>query len=114
MDSFLEASNGFGLSNLPWGVFSRLGQPQRRSVGVALGEFVVDVSALVEAGLMSGPILSQAGMDCMASGNSLNKLMSLGPAAWTEARATLQRLLSRQEGVLRDNCRLRGEALLHE
>ena len=115
MEFFLEAKIGFGLANLPWGVFSRQGQPQRCSVGVALGEFVVDVSALVDAGLMTGPILSQAGMDCMASGTvSLNKLMSLGPAAWTEARATLQRLLSRQEGVLRDNCHLRAEALLHK
>ena len=113
MESFIETKNGFGLSNLPWGIFSRLGHPQRLSVGVALGEFVVDVGALVEAGLMAGPILGQMGMGCMAPGtSSLNKLMALGPPAWSEARATLQRLLSRHEGILRDNGNLMGKALV--
>ena len=117
MDSFIETKNGFGLSNLPWGVFSRLGpqaQPQRSCVGVALGEFVVDVGVLVEAGLMAGPLLSQTGMECMGPGtSSLNKLMALGPPAWSEARATLQRLLSQHEGIMRDNSRLMGQALVH-
>lgn len=58
-------SGGFGLNNLPWGVFRRCGSTSdaagRPAIGVALGQHVVDVSALQQAGLLSGPILSKAG-----------------------------------------------------
>ena len=42
----------------------------------------------------------------------LNAFMALGQPAWKEARATLQRLLSAGEGVLRDDAALREAALL--
>ena len=38
--------------------------------------------------------------------------MALGPPAWREARATLQRLLSTGEGALRDDAPLRADALV--
>lgn len=38
--------------------------------------------------------------------------MALGRPAWAEARATLQRLLSADEGVLRDDAPLRAAALV--
>ena len=38
--------------------------------------------------------------------------MALGRPAWLEARATLQRLLSAEEGRLRDDVRLRERALV--
>ena len=44
---------------------------------------------------------------------TLNSFMSLGRPAWLEARHTVQRLLSAGEGALRDDTRLRGQALLH-
>lgn len=43
---------------------------------------------------------------------TLNEFMSLGKPAWQEARATLTRLLSSSEGVLRDNEALRREAIM--
>jgi fumarylacetoacetase len=43
---------------------------------------------------------------------TLNSFMALGRPAWAEARATLQRLLSSEEGALRDNATLRREALV--
>ncbi len=66
MDSFVsgagagDAANGdFPLENLPWGVFSPTGSAAGgRRVGVALGDSVVDVGALQQAGLLSGPHLS--------------------------------------------------------
>ena len=39
---------------------------------------------------------------------TLNSFMGLGPPAWSEARATLQRLLSVDEPTLRDNADLRA------
>lgn len=43
---------------------------------------------------------------------TLNAFMALGPPAWQEARTTLQRLLSGEEGALRDSCTLRSAALV--
>lgn len=39
---------------------------------------------------------------------TLNAFMGLGRAAWTEARARLQKLLSAGEPALRDDVELRG------
>ena len=38
--------------------------------------------------------------------------MAMGRSAWTEARTTLTRLLSAQEGILRDNKELMEMAVL--
>lgn len=43
---------------------------------------------------------------------TLNGFMALGRPAWAEARATLTRLLSAGEGVLRDNPDLQRECLI--
>lgn len=43
---------------------------------------------------------------------TLNAFMALGPSAWSEARQTLQRLLSSREGVLRDNSHLLRRVVL--
>lgn len=40
---------------------------------------------------------------------TLNAFMGLGLAAWKEARATLQTLLSEENPILRDDCALRAK-----
>lgn len=59
--------------------------------GVAIGEYVLDLSEIASAGLFDGPLLKNS--DCFNQPN-LNKFLSLGRPAWKEARATLQKLLS--------------------
>lgn len=56
----MEISNesDFALENLPYGVFSD-GKGGRRRVGVALGEYVVDLGALERRGYFTGPELDQ-------------------------------------------------------
>ena len=89
MDPIIDAIDGFGLHNLPWGVFTSNADPTARPrIGVALGSSVVDVGVLAAAGLFTGPLLGgrrpQNGTTsgrshashCMASG-SLNALMAL-------------------------------------
>ena len=44
--------------------------------------------------------------------DALNSFMELGPAAWAEARATVTRLLSASEAVLRDSAELRRKLLV--
>ena len=61
--SFVEVApdSDFPLENLPYGVFSRRGSSARH-VGVAIGDYVLDLSLAAAAGLLSGPLLS--GGDC--------------------------------------------------
>ena len=85
----LPDDTGFGLDNLPYGVFSREGEPAR--VGVRLGDSVVDLGALEAHGLLAaagggrGPVFGQP---------ALNAFMSLGADAWDAVRGRLQDLLS--------------------
>ncbi|TKY72224.1 Fumarylacetoacetase protein [Spatholobus suberectus] len=98
----------FPIQNLPYGVF----KPQPISPprpGVAIGDYVLDLSEITSAGLFDGPLLKNS--DCFLQPN-LNKFVSLGRPAWKEARATLQKLLSATEPTLRDNAVLRQKALI--
>lgn len=106
----VDPSSHFSLHNLPYGIFSTAANPTPRP-GVAIGDNVLDLSAVAQAGLFSGPVLSSSSQ-CFQQ-PTLNSFMSLGRPAWLEARHTVQRLLSAGEGALRDDTRLRGQALLH-
>ncbi|MFP5481024.1 MAG: fumarylacetoacetase [Alphaproteobacteria bacterium] len=88
--SWVESANApdcpFPLNNLPCGVFS-LGDEAPRC-GVALGEMIVDVSALEAEGLLAlegGPYLDVP---------FWNELMAAGPAVWAALRARLAELLA--------------------
>ncbi|PSC75747.1 fumarylacetoacetase [Micractinium conductrix] len=78
--------------------------------GVAIGDSVLDLRAVAESGLFAGPLLSSH--TAVFQQPTLNAFMALGRPAWLEARATLQRLLSAEEGRLRDDVRLRERALV--
>ncbi len=86
--SWVETANRpdhpFPLNNLPCGVFSAGQEPR---CGIAIGDFVLDVSALEKAGLLSldgAPLLDEP---------SWNKLMAAGPAVWSAMRKRLTALL---------------------
>ncbi len=75
----------FGIATLPYGVFST-GDPQRRRVGVRIGDHVLDAARAAEtAGMESGICWEQP---------SLNHFVSLGPHAWSAARAWLTQVLT--------------------
>jgi fumarylacetoacetase len=107
LKSFIDVprDSHFPLENLPFGVFKPRDGAAR--VGVALGEYVVDLSVLEEAGqfrdLQSGEVLSQ---------NSLNEFLALGRPAWRKVREILQKLLSAETATLRDDRKLR-ERVFH-
>jgi len=107
MKSWLETANEpeceFPLRNLPYGVFSRDGEPGR--CATAIGNLVVDLAALEAAGLV--------GADGTFARPALNDFMAMGPARWAAARARLTSLLAADgDSVLRDNPPLREAALL--
>jgi fumarylacetoacetase len=76
---------GFGVANLPYGVFRRAGEAPR--VGVRYGDGVLDLAALAADGLLE----DRAGA---FSQPALNAFMAQGPRAWAATRDRLQRLLS--------------------
>jgi fumarylacetoacetase len=97
----------FPIQNLPYGVFRRRsGGPA--GVGVAIGDSVLDLAVLDDAGLLQVPLLR--GHRVFAAGK-LNPFLALGRTVWGETRAVVSRLLRADEPALRDNARVREQAL---
>ena len=110
MTAFLDlpADTGFGLDNLPYGVFSRAGEPPR--VGVRLGETVVDLAVLETHGLIAA---AGASRQPVFGQDALNAFMALGADAWEAVRGRLQDLLSADgDDALRGSETLRAQALV--
>eukprot|EP00795_Rhopilema_esculentum_P013347 gene13347-4197_t len=103
----VPADSHFPIQNLPYGIFSTQDNPKHR-IGVAIGDQVLDLSVIKD--VFSGPAL--VNHQSVFDQPTLNAFMGLGKAAWTEARQTLQRILSANEGYLRDNADLRSRCLV--
>src|SRR6476620_564476 len=104
LKSFIEVSpdSHFPLENLPFGVFQpRQGKPR---VGVAIGDLILDLSALEELGHFRSPEFQN---QKVFSEDSLNSFLALGRPAWRKTREILQHLLSADTPILRDDARLR-------
>ena len=71
-----EVGCDFPIQNLPFGVFRRAGSDEAYRGGVAIGDQILDLSAAVAGGLLSGA----AAKACEEP--TLNTLMSLGRRAW--------------------------------
>ncbi|KAH7623478.1 hypothetical protein Ndes2526B_g01915 [Nannochloris sp. 'desiccata'] len=111
--SFVEVApqSHFPLQNLPYGVFSTANDPSPR-IGVAIGDYILDLRAISKAGLFKGPLLrDQKTVGCLEQ-STLNAFMATGRPTWLEARSTIQHLLSVDEPLLRDNQHLCAEALV--
>ncbi|WP_326951877.1 fumarylacetoacetase [Amycolatopsis sp. NBC_01286] len=75
----------FGLDNLPYGVFSVGGAPERR-IGVPVGDRVLDLTAAAaETAASFAPLLTSG---------VLNPLLAAGPATWREVRESVREWLT--------------------
>lgn len=106
----VDSESHFPIQNLPYGVFRpRPGAAPR--VGTAIGELVLDLSAIEEEGLFED-------LEIRAkrpfSRGELNTFMSMGRQMWMSARETISNLLRDDEPVLRDNADLRQRAFFHQ
>ncbi|XP_060566997.1 LOW QUALITY PROTEIN: fumarylacetoacetase-like [Ruditapes philippinarum] len=99
----------FPIQNLPYGVFSTTSNPKPR-IGVAIGDQILDLSVVKT--LFEGPVL--ASQQNVFEESTLNALMGLGRAAWTEARETIQECCQANEPILRDNAALRQRAFVSQ
>ncbi|RBW69026.1 fumarylacetoacetase [Bacillus taeanensis] len=106
--SFIEVKENshFPIQNLPYGVFcpKTSGTPR---VGAAIGEFVLDLSVIEDAGLFNIPELQ--GKEIFNQ-PTLNAFMEMGRNVWSAVRKRMQTLLSEVEPTLRDNAALRKQA----
>jgi len=101
LSSANEPDADFPLSHLPYGVFKAGEEPH---LCVAIGMHLLDLCQCARAGLLPESVESA----CQSP--TLNALMSLGPAAWSELRQCLTNLLS--EGI-EPARRQKAESALH-
>src|SRR5215208_6431438 len=91
--SWVVSANGhpdFPIQNLPFGVFTPPGGGAPRA-GVAIGDMILDLAAVRDAGLFSGEAACAAEA---ASGGILNALFALGAGPRRALRARLSELLA--------------------
>ncbi|MFX1695444.1 fumarylacetoacetase [Paraburkholderia sp. A1RO-5L] len=113
IESANDAACDFPIQNLPFGVFSTASQ-ERARVGVAIGDSVVDLAVLHEAGLLRVPAGSPGSENVFARA-SLNDFIALGRDTWRSVRVQLSSLLARDTtsgATLRDDAGLRQRAFV--
>ena len=82
----LPADHPYGIEHLPYGVFSTGAAPDRRSLGIRIGNHVLDLGAAATA----------AGTEWAdtVSGGSLDPLLAAGRATWSAVRAWARQALT--------------------
>ena len=112
LKSWVESANStttdFPLNNLPCGVFTTGDEPGR--CGVAIGEFILDVSALEAEGLLK--LAEQPVFDVPF----WNEFMEAGPGVWAEFRSQITAMLAEgasKRWVVEDHLVPMASATLH-
>ncbi len=80
----------FPIQNLPFAIFRRQGSSEVFRGGVAIGDQVLDLAAVVSKGLLSDEAARAAQA---ASADTLNAFMAMGTSAWSTLRLALSRAL---------------------
>ena len=110
--SWVDSAQGhadFPIQNLPYGVFRRLERSGPPSVGVAIGDRILDLAACAEVAGFTGLAAraAQAG-----TAPSLNPLMALGPDHWSALRRQISALLASDSPASPANQRLAERILV--
>ncbi|HLX30417.1 MAG TPA: fumarylacetoacetase [Casimicrobiaceae bacterium] len=94
----------FPIQNLPYGVFTTPANYSPR-VGVAIGDQVLDLSVVEQAGL-----IDVVPGERLFNRPTLNAFIERGPEVWRRARVAITDLLKTENARLRDDARLRARA----
>ena len=107
-----DAACDFSIQNLPYGIFSNSPSSAAR-VGVALGDQIIDLAALQQAGLLTlrEPMLEPAQQSVFRQ-TRLNDFIALGSRVWGEVRHQLSTLFEAGNPLLRDDAALRAQVLV--
>lgn len=104
----IPAESHFPIQNLPFGVFRPTPKHEPR-IGVAIGDFVLDLKVLQTLGFFDGPQLRN--QDVFEE-RWLNDFMDLGKAARVEARQLISDLLSGKDARLKEDADLQKRVLI--
>ena len=107
MKSFINVSadSHFSIHNIPFGIF-KPDKNQKPRAGAAIGEYVLDLSVIDDAGLLSYNSTEKN----IFEKSSLNAFMALGRKTCSGIRIAIQNLLKEENPVLRDDVKLRDKA----
>jgi len=110
LKSWVEVKPGsdFPIQNLPFGIFKTNDRSAR--VGVAIGDEILDLSVLANAGLFKEISFATRTF----SNNTLNEFISLGKNVTNTIRNRVCVLLNSENPELRDNIELRAKALVKQ
>ncbi len=103
----MEKGSHFPIQNLPYGIFRKQKDEEPR-VGVAIGDYVLDLAVLHESGLLK--IEGEQDDSSIFRQRYLNAMMEAGSTVWKAIRKQLQQLLDEGEASLRDDMELRERA----
>jgi fumarylacetoacetase len=106
--SFIDvaAESPFPIQNLPFGVFRPFSVLSSR-IGVAIGDWILDLATLSAAGLLKPAALPP---NYFGYHGDLGDFMARGRPAWREVRQQISKLLRHDTPDLRDNAELREKA----
>jgi len=97
----------FPIQNLPWGVFER--HDGKSKIGVSIGDWVLDLAVLEEHDLIDIPGFPG---EFFQYERTLNALLAASRPTWRTLRLLVSQLLRHDESCLRDDVKLRDQALL--
>jgi fumarylacetoacetase len=105
----VPAHSDFPIQNLPFGIFKRkFGSPR---MGVAIGEYVLDLQVLAELGYFD--TLRLKTLDVFRQ-PYLNDFIALGKPAWQAVRQRVSELLRHDTPKLRDNYEHKTQVLVYD
>lgn len=84
----IPQNSDFSIYNLPYGIYSQNGAGKK--AGVAIGEYVIDLNGLQEAGLLKDESLT----DGIFLRESLNDFIACGKSTWSLVRKRITELLT--------------------
>ena len=91
VDSANQAGTDFPIQNLPFAIFRRKGGNEEFRGGVAIGDHVLDLNAVINANILQGDALDAA---TAANAPALNEFMGMGKQYWSALRLALSDALS--------------------
>ena len=109
MPSWIDVppASPFTIDTLPYGIFSRAGDAPR--AGVAIGDSVVDLSALARAGLFDRNV---ADATALFGAPTLDRFAAAGPEVWSAVRSRIGALVAMGNDELAGDAIVRPTALL--
>lgn len=110
LKSWVEVKPGsdFPIQNLPFGMFMTSQTTSR--AGVAIGEYILDLAVIAEAGLLDGIKFDKKDL----SRPYLNWFIGSGKKVTIAVRERISDLLNAENAELRDNAELKAKALIKQ